>query len=80
MSKQEWHLNKAVPLSLIFAVLVQFVVTISWVATLAGRVSANEKLSEGVPQITTDIAVIKTDLMHVGNDIAEIKGILKKDD
>ena len=76
--KKEWHLNKAVPLSLIFAVTVQFAVTVAWATSLSGQVDMNTRAVEGVPEITKDMAVLKSDMMHVREDVSEIKDILRE--
>lgn len=48
MSNQEqhdnrWHLDKRVPLALIFAILLQTVVVVSWLSTLGERVNQLER-------------------------------------
>jgi len=41
MSNQEWHLNKSVPLTFVFAIAMQTVALIWFVASLNGAVESN---------------------------------------
>ena len=43
MSEQEWHLDKRVPIALIFALLVQTGGAVWWASTLQGRVGTVER-------------------------------------
>lgn len=43
MEDGKWHLDKKVPLALIFAILVQTVVVVSWLSTLGERVNNLER-------------------------------------
>tara|TARA_R100001086_G_scaffold249570_1_gene189774 strand:- start:1433 stop:1783 length:351 start_codon:yes stop_codon:yes gene_type:complete len=43
--KEEWHLNKGVPISLIFAIFVQTVGIVWWAASMDARVAALEGLA-----------------------------------
>lgn len=39
----KWHLDRRVPLALIFAILIQTVVVVSWLSTLGERVNQLER-------------------------------------
>lgn len=77
---REWHLDKKVPIALIFSIVVQTGVIVWWGARLDARVGNLEKGDEGrisqisqLTNIAVDIAALKERAQSTNNDISDIK-------
>lgn len=85
-AKEQWHLDKRVPLALISMFLVQtFTVAIFltvWKTETDGRLELLEKVLEKItvqsPEQERRIIVLEQVLMRVSTDIGEIKNILRE--
>ena len=76
----KWHVDKTIPLPLLFAIAVQTAGAVWWASSLSSRVSALERSDENrsgqTSQLTTiavDIAVLKENLKSTKEDVSSIK-------
>ena len=74
---EQWHVEKKIPLALIFAMLVQTVGLVAFTAQLSGRVNALEKDAEAKSWQAERIIRIDERLTSLQNGMAEIKTLLR---
>lgn len=82
MQRDEWHLDKKVPIGLILALLVQTVVITSWISAKFEnqdvRIATLEKTD--AEQVTYDnrITILEQQFGYIRSDLAEIKTLLRR--
>lgn len=81
MQREEWHLDKKVPIGIIAALIAQtlfFTYTITaWKVDVDSRLTALER-SDGVQSThETRISVIEQGIVRIREDLAEIKELLR---
>jgi len=80
--RDEWHLDKKVPISIIFALFVQTVVFVyvgtSWKADTDSRISALEKSENSRDSHENRLVVLEQQFGYIRNDLAEIKTLLRR--
>lgn len=81
-SREDWHLDKKVPIGLIISLVVQTVVLATWITTkfdgFDNRIANLEK-SDGA-QVTHEnrITILEQQFSYIRSDLAEIKDILRR--
>jgi hypothetical protein len=86
VNKEQWHLDKRVPIALISMFLVQTftvaVFLVIWKTETDGRLALLEKVLEKItiasPEQERRIIVLEQVLIRVSTDISEIKNILRE--
>lgn len=74
-----WHLDRKVPISLIFAILVQTGGFFWWAASATERLSVLEKKAELYAPQSDRLTRVETKLEAVQEGISEIKFILRRE-
>ena len=77
-----WHLDKKVPIGLIFALLVQTLVITSWgtakFENYDNRLSNLEKSDDSQQSHENRLVVLEQQFSYIRSDLAEIKEILRR--
>lgn len=78
-SEARWHLDKRVPIALIFAMLLQSAGLVWWVSKLDSRVSQVETFALDNKGVLTDSAVLKTRLDNIERSLLRIERAVSVD-
>lgn len=82
MQREEWHLDKKVPIAIIGAIVGQtlfFVyVGTAWKTNIEGRVVALERTDAGQATHETRITVLEQGVLRIREDLAEIKALIRE--
>lgn len=73
-----WHLDKRVPIALIFTMLVQFAAGIWWVADINGRVNYIERERDRNSNLSGEIIQIKEQLRGIERVIGRLETYLDR--
>lgn len=73
-----WHLDKRVPIALIFTMLVQFAAGIWWVADINGRVYYIERERDRNSNLSGEIIQIKEQLRGIERIIGRLENYLDR--
>lgn len=76
---EHWHLDKRVPLSIIFVVILQTVYFTVFVTKLDSRVAVLEQQHIDISKSMKDMAEIKVHQLYLREDIKEIHNFLRDD-
>lgn len=76
--KEGWHLDKRVPLALIFAIVVQTAGMVAWFTTLGNRVTAVEAWQEKNDATRDRLTAIETQLSGMKDSLVRIERKLDK--
>lgn len=79
MEDNKWHLDKKVPLALIFAIVVQTFVVVSWLSTLGERVNNLERARDASAPQADRLTRVEVKLEGVQLGIEEIKRLIRRD-
>lgn len=83
MSDNQWHLDKKVPLGIIFAIVVQtltlVVVGTTWKAGVDNRLDQLEKVDSNRASHESRIIILEQGISYIRTDLAEIKALLKRE-
>lgn len=81
MQKEEWHLDKKVPIGIIGALIVQTMIFVyigtAWKVDIEGRVIALERSDTIQSTHETRITVIEQGIVRIREDLAEIKALIR---
>ncbi len=72
-----WHLDKKVPLALLFAIAVQSGVFIAWGSSLNERVAQLERSAVAAAPQSDRLVRVETKLEAIGDAITEIKNLIR---
>lgn len=79
---QYWHLDKRVPISIIFALFVQTVTFVyvgtTWKAAVDSRIGALEKSESSRDTHESRLVVLEQQFQYIRSDLAEIKTLLRR--
>lgn len=75
----KWHLDKRVPLALIFAILVQTIIVVSWLASLGERVNGLERARDATAPQGDRLTRVEVKLEGVQIGIDEIKRLIRRE-
>ncbi len=75
-NEDNWHLDKRVPIALIFAIAVQTIVIGIWVGSLQTRVTELETKAGRSLEVRDRVIRVESDIGHVRGSIERIEGIL----
>lgn len=70
---QHWHLDKRVPIALIFAILVQTAAIFMWVGALSSRVSELEIKANRAMDIGDRVIRVESDVSYMRNSVERIE-------
>lgn len=76
---KHWHLDKKVPIALIFAMAVQTGTFVWWAASLSERVNYLERSSLAAAQQPERIVRLETKVETIAEGILEIKRLLRRE-
>lgn len=76
-SGKEWHLDKRVNISIIFAVLMQTALALWWASAISTRVDQLERTSALAADQSTRIVRLETKMDGIFQSLAEIKALLR---
>jgi hypothetical protein len=74
--ESQWHLDKKVPLALIFAIAMQTAAALWWASKVDSRVDALERKTDNVQTQNDKIIRLEAKMENVVDGIAEIKRLL----
>ena len=81
-SRDEWHLDKKVPIGLIIGLIIQTIVLTAWGASkferLDSRVGNLEKSDTGQQSHENRIVILEQQFGYIRSDLAEIKSLLRR--
>lgn len=81
-SRDEWHLDKKVPIGLIIGFIVQTIVLTAWGTAkfegLDNRVQNLEKSDDGQKNHENRITILEQKFDYIRTDLAEIKTLLRR--
>ncbi len=81
-SRDEWHLDKKVPIALIIGFITQTIVLTAWGAStfehLDGRVMILEKTEEDQKDHENRITILEQKFDYIRGDLSEIKTLLSR--
>lgn len=81
-SREEWHLDKKVPISIIIALFLQTIVFVyvgtTWKADTDSRISALEKSENSRDSHENRLVVLEQQFQYIRTDLAEIKSLLRR--
>lgn len=81
-TREEWHLEKKVPISIIFALFVQTVTFVyvgtTWKADVDSRINALEKSEDSRGSHENRIIVLEQQFGYIRSDLQEIKQLLRR--
>jgi hypothetical protein len=73
-----WHLDKRVPIALIFTLVAQFGFGIWWVSKISNRVDNLELQMTTGANLPTEISVVKEQLKSISKSVDRIESVLDK--
>lgn len=76
---EHWHLDKRVPLSIIFALVLQTIYFTVFITKLDSRVSVLEQSSIDTRKTIQDMAEIKIHQQYIREHLKDLKDFLKED-
>lgn len=80
--RDDWHLDKRVPIGLIGALILQTIVTTSWITfkfdTFDNRIASLEKSDGAQTTHENRITILEQQFSYIRSDLAEIKDILRR--
>jgi Tfp pilus assembly protein PilO len=79
MSDNQWHLDKRVPIALIFALVVQTGVVFSWKTNVENRLTHLEEVDKVRSTHEARIIILEQSISYIRSDLTEIKLMLKRD-
>lgn len=74
MSEQEWHLNKSVPLTLVFAIVIQTVSLVWFISQLNSAVESN---TNDIIRVQAEVAVMERTVQTQAVSMARIDENIK---
>lgn len=81
-SREDWHLDKRVPISLIIGFVLQTIVITAWGTTkfdsIDSRVTALEKSDSSQVSHENRITILEQQFSYIRADLAEIKTLLRR--
>lgn len=81
-SRDEWHLDKKVPIGLIIGFVIQTIVLVAWGASsferLDGRVANLERSDNNQSSHENRITILEQQFGYIRSDLAEIKTLLRR--
>lgn len=72
-TREPWHLDKRVPVALIFAILLQTGAGFWWAASINERVNNLELFRQDSKNAASDIAVMKVEIVNLKGQISDLK-------
>jgi hypothetical protein len=75
---KHWHLDRKVPLALIFAILGQTAAGIWWASTISSRVDYAERRLEAMAPQADRVTRVEVKIEGVQSDVSEIKQDVKR--
>lgn len=78
-NENQWHLDKRVPIALIFALIVQTGAIFSWITNVEKRLEHLEDVDKARLTHESRIIVLEQGFGYIRNDLAEIKALLKQE-
>ena len=79
---KDWHLDKKVPVSIIFGLVVQTITLVyvgtTWKADVDYRIATLEKAEHDRKSQESRIIVLEQGIAYIRNDLQEIKSLLKR--
>jgi Tfp pilus assembly protein PilO len=79
MSDNQWHLDKRVPIALIFALVVQTGVVFSWKTNVENRLTHLEEVDKVRSTHEARIIILEQSISYIRSDLTEIKLMLKRE-
>lgn len=80
--REDWHLDKKVPIGLIIGLIVQTVVLATWITTrfdgIDNRIANLEKSDGGQASHESRLVILEQQFSYIRSDLAEIKEILRR--
>lgn len=81
-SRDEWHLDKKVPIGLIIGFIIQTIVLVAWGASsferLDGRVANLERSDNNKSSHENRLTILEQQFGYIRSDLAEIKSLLRR--
>ncbi len=74
---KHWHLDRKVPLAMIFAILAQTGAGIWWASTISSRVDYAERRLEAMAPQSDRVTRVEVKIEGVQSDVSEIKSDVK---
>lgn len=82
MQREGWHLDKKVPLGLFAGMILQTIVTVSWITQkfdgYDSRIATLERSDDGQQSHETRIVKLEQQFDFIRSDLAEIKALLRR--
>ncbi len=75
----KWHLDRRVPLALIFSIIVQTIIVVSWLSTLGERVNQLERDRAATAPQADRLTRVEVKLENVQSGIDEIKRLVRRE-
>jgi hypothetical protein len=75
-----WHLDKRVPVALIFTLLLQMGAAIWWVSKAEARLTAIEKVTEASPSISDRLITLEAKSEGIAASLLRIEARLQSED
>lgn len=72
MSDNRWHINPAIPVTVVLAVVIQFAGGFMWVGMAGQKITDLDNKVQNTANLEREIAVVKNDVKHIREDQARI--------
>lgn len=76
----KWHLDRRVPLGLIFTLLLQMGIGIWWVSKAEARLSVIEKITDATPSISDRLITLEAKSEGIAASLARIEARMQRED
>lgn len=80
--RENWHLDKRVPISIITAIVAQTIVFVyvgaSWKASVEGRIANLERSDKAVESHENRLVILEQQFSYIRADLSEIKTLLRR--
>jgi hypothetical protein len=75
----KWHLDKRVPLALIFAIVVQTIVVVSWLASLGERVNGLERTRDATAPQSDRLTRVEVKIEGIQATTERIERLIRRE-
>jgi hypothetical protein len=75
----KWHLDKKVPLALIFAIVIQTAIVVSWLSTLGERVNNLERARDATAPQSERLTRVEVKIEGIQATTERIERLIRRD-
>jgi hypothetical protein len=75
----KWHLDRKVPLALIFAIIVQTIILVSWVSVLGERVSSLERARDATAPQSDRLTRVEVKIEGIQATTERIERLIRRE-